>query len=432
MPHTHTYTHAWTTTKIINLCLNNDLTRQALVKNELVRTDLGLVQQQEQPQAPDAEESPTPAAEDPTAEADTAFALAAAIAGVKGGDPSYIPLEHDILDSAVDALCLLLTPSVALPGSSGSSSPLSSVQGTAAAHVRQGLTTRPAAAGTLSAADVGDDSGGIGIGGGGVAAEAEEIQYVERHGEGGRAGEGAGAGGAGAGSARAGRSVGRVGDKESLAADAKRRRRQTPPPSPPPPPPRRHHLVLRLCGKVLASLARQANPDGSNAEPSTNIPNSEIPNPDEGRGRRKTTQELEMLEGEEFDGDEPALVLPPQLVAAEASVAAAGAEYSSLLRSPSREQSERLPQNGRGSLEGGRMSRAGQQGLTGGVDSLARNRHDTVLRRVGEALAVAAEAVVNRMGSAEGPSIVAFEEEVRSRPPARRGGETHVYCRCNE
>lgn len=425
-----------------------------MVKNKVVRTDLGLIQQpQHQPDIsesnhssnPDHEGS-TPAdgqykssnsnASDDQDQEDTAIALAAAIAGIKGGDPSHIPLEYDILDPAVDALCLLLTPTVS-PGLQSAFSPApGSVTGAAAGD------------------GIGDDSDEDSESDGGWVSKEDDSNEVSRAGtqqrQQQRRHQQAIVGGDGGGGPRdeissssgGGGSSGGSSCSKGLSADMGRHasfgrgsnggsvgmgRGGCAPP-------RKHHLVLRLCGKVLASLARPpANPDDNdrNSGSSSNgtsfmgtspekvVSESSIHSSSPYRGG--AVEGLATVDEEDMDG-EASLSLPRQGSGGDGCdgcdkvvMTQQSPQQQQQQRQRHRQQQNGDRHSGEEETELGEEARGGRQdgGVAEVLGSSERSRQDTVLRRVGEALASAAEAVVQGMSAAEGASIVAFEEEVR-------------------
>lgn len=171
------------------------------------------------------------------------------------------------------------------------------------------------------------------------------------------------------------------------------------------PRPRRHHLVLRLCGKVLASLARPSTTSSSSGK--------------DGERRQSWSRAAGSSCSDETLGDNAAIVSedPPAGVSAAQPAAARchqngndceNAESFVGLSEDARTQHGNPPQEkaGIGEREG---------------EAVERRRLDKVLGRVGEALTTAAKAVMSWMEGAEGASIVAFEEEVREHTPSSPG-----------
>lgn len=314
------------------------------------------------------------------------------------GDASMRPLGPEILDAAVDALCCLLAPGGAV--TSGFT-----VGGSV---VRQGNT------GVEGGAAGGSEGGSTGTVGGGVA--------------------------------DAGRGSGVPFSVISPSPCSSSR-------------PRRHHLVLRLCGKVLASLAPSA-PRATLAD---------------GGQRPLAADKLSsgwamgaVMEPVE-EGDEEEAVPAAACTAADPVVPAAAAAPSPVAIGDAFDERTSLPliprsspakpeaapasdsdsvtdsivdQERREEYDEERSGTVADEGharcvldtgdpecvvngegeatvaLGEGAESRGREgggRRETVLRRIGDAHAAAAAAVLEGMGDAEGASIVAFEEEVRRR-----------------
>lgn len=317
------------------------------------------------------------------------------------GDASMRPLGPEILDAAVDALCCLLAPGGA---------------------ATSGFTV-----------------------GGGVVRQGEAVV------EGGAAGgnEGGLTGAVGGGVAEGGRGSGVSFSVVTPSPCSSSR-------------PRRHHLVLRLCGKVLASLAPSApretladggrRPLAADGLPS-GWPMGAVMEPveegdeDEAMPAAACTAADPVVPaaaspastpapaaiGDAFD-DQTSLPLIPRSSQAKPEAAPASDSDSatdSIVDQERREEydeerSRTIADDGRarcvldtghpecvisgeveatGALGEGAESRGGEGG----------GRRETVLRRIGDAHAAAAAAVLEGMGDAEGASIVAFEEEVRGR-----------------
>ncbi|CAM9962898.1 unnamed protein product [Ectocarpus fasciculatus] len=212
------------------LCLGALVVLQALAQNQVVRTDLGLTQDAADEPAQDHEGQSDAAAAAGTGAADgqpnggcaeegqqtaagegeggAASSAARAAAAAAAADPSARPLGMEMLDAAVDALCCMLAPSTATQ-----------------------------AVGEKGARRSGEETAGaVTVGRAAGAKEGAPSSALK--------GEGAG------------RVVPPEGGREEAAGSERGHESVIPvPPTPLFPRPRRHHLVLRLCGKVLASLA---------------------------------------------------------------------------------------------------------------------------------------------------------------------------------
>ncbi|CAM9765911.1 unnamed protein product [Ectocarpus sp. 4 AP-2014] len=329
------------------LCLGALVVLQALAQNQVVRTDLGLTQDAADDSAQDHERLPDAAAAG-TGAADgqpnggyaeeggqqTAAAAAAEAGGGEGeggaaaADLSARPLGMEMLDAAVDALCCMLAPSTATQAVRGEGAGESGEE-------TAGVVT----VGTAAGAKEGAPSSALeSEGGGGV------------HPEGGR----------------------------EEAAGSERGHESTVPVPPTPflPRPRRHHLVLRLCGKVLASLAPPPPPPSPSSGGADGDPATATPSP---------------------RGEVPPLPEPGTPSASGDTEDAAGTAAGMPVNS--------VADGGEG---GSALARREEGGAGGGG-----GRRDAMLRRIGDAHAAAAAAVLRGMGAAEGAAIVAFEEEIR-------------------
>lgn len=396
-----------------------------MVKNQVVRTDIGFLQPPQHADsfsgnsstnaaviaghdANQAENSPNGnnannnSEDGGTYNADdseeAAAVIAEAIAGIKGGDPSLTPLAPEVLDSAVDALCCLLTPSA-----SPSSNP-EAIKG-----VRQGSVKTASSAATVVIANA-PRSAGKPLAGSGSGEGITGPGSMRSQGDSG----GMVVGGGNQRSVKNGGAAdGDGGDVGSGKIGAKRAMSYRRPASGASPP-RRHHLVLRLCGKVLASLARPsaaADDDddddrggspalvGGDGEAETGGGADSLPSASQG-------QQAQLAENRHTD-ESPittaaaAMQTGPTVAGHDPEIKATGSCDVGTARAD-----QIVAAAGR---EGGEAAAGAEQRRSGSE----RRRRDTVLRRVGEALATAAEAVLSRMGDAEGASIVAFEEEVR-------------------
>ncbi|CAN0492748.1 unnamed protein product [Ectocarpus sp. 12 AP-2014] len=331
------------------LCLGALVVLQALAQNQVVRTDLGLTQDAAEDSAqyheglPDAGAAGTGAADGQpnggyAEEGGQKTAAGAAAAGAGGGegeggaaaaDLSARPLGMEMLDAAVDALCCMLAPSTATQAVRGEGAGESGEE-----------TAGVVAVGTAAGAKEGAPSSALESGGGGGV-----------HPEGGR--------------------------EEAAGSDRGHKSTIPVPPTPFLPRPRRHHLVLRLCGKVLASLAPPPPPPPPSSGGADGDPATATPSP---------------------RGEMPPLPEPgtPSAFgdAEDAAGTAAGMPASS----------------GADGGEGGSVVARTEEGGTGGGGG---GRRDAMLRRIGDAHAAAAAAVLRGMGAAEGAAIVAFEEEIR-------------------
>lgn len=263
------------------------------------------------------------------------------------------PLGVGILDSAVDALCCMLAPS--------------------AAEVQ-----------AVEDGGVGEERGvGVDTISGGIVAVENDGVTKEAAGE----------------EEEAGGPVDGVDHRAHEGTYLATPSSSTVPPSPPSirvpsPRPRRHHLVLRLCGKVLASLAPPQPPPptaDSSFSPaggvgggggSGGVGNAAVPQREGEQEPSAEGSHGEVLAG----GGEGA---GGKVCVHSGSEGVSGREEVGV------EEAERLYSGEAGAGAGG-------------------GRRDAVLRRIGAAHSAAAEVVLRGMGDAESASIVAFEEEVRS------------------
>lgn len=289
-----------------------------------MRTDLGLTQDAADDSAQDHEGLPDAAA----AAAAAGGGRGEGEGGAAAADLSARPLGMEMLDAAVDALCCMLAPSTATQAVRGEGAGESGEE-----------TAGVVAVGTAAGAKEGAPSSALESGGGGGV-----------HAEGGR---------------------------EEAAGSERGHESTVPVPQTPfLPRPRRHHLVLRLCGKVLASLAPPPPPPPPSSGGADGHPATATPSP---------------------RGEVPPVPEPGTPSAPGDTKDAAGTTAG-------------MPVNsGADGGEGGSAVARREEGGTGG----GGGRRDAMLRRIGDAHAAAAAAVLRGMGAAEGAAIVAFEEEVR-------------------
>ncbi|CBJ32244.1 conserved unknown protein [Ectocarpus siliculosus] len=332
---------------LVRLLVLETLGSEALAQNQVVRTDLGLTQDAAEDSAQDHEGLPGAAAAGTGAadgqpnggcaeeekqqtaagegEGGAASSAARAAAPAPAVDPSARPLGMEMLDAAVDALCCMLAPSTATQAVGGEGAGESGEE-----------TTGVVAVGTAAGTKEGAPSSALGSGGGAGV-----------HPEGGR--------------------------KEAAGSERGHESTVPVPPTPFLPRPRRHHLVLRLCGKVLASLAPPPPPappssGGADGDPATVTPSPR--------------------------GETPPVPEPGTPSASGGTEDAAGTAAG-------------MPVNSAADGEEGASAVVRrEEGGTGG----GGGRRDAMLKRIGEAHAAAAAAVLRGMGAAEGAAPRRFRK----------------------
>lgn len=183
--------------------------------------------------------------------------------------------------------------------------------------------------------------------------------------------------------------------------------------------PRRHHLVLRLCGKVLASLAPRASVAAATVAPPWPATDAVV-HPAAAVSTKSDVPETQGgsagVVADAVVGSRPSATAAIGVSAAASRIQENGAVSAGVLSRPS--LSDQGPPGPVTATRMGKKDDADGAKDHGRVSNDAKDseincRRETVLRRIGDAHAAAAEAVLNGMGDAEGASIVAFEEEVR-------------------